>query len=100
QPKRRLARFSRSLFQLRLATEEPIVSIQVLRWFALGAFHLRPIKPGSDCANHTRRYPILKLEHVLQSAIEAICPQVRAARRFNELSGYAHPTANLAHAAL
>ena len=34
------------------------------------------LKPWCDCANHTCRHLILKIENVIEPAVEMVCPDM------------------------
>ena len=52
-----------------------------------------------DDTSDTCGHLVLKLEHIVQQAIEAVGPEMRAVCCIDQLRGDAHPTSGLAHAA-
>jgi hypothetical protein len=44
------------------------------------------------------RYLVLKLEHVVEVALEAVCPHMTAVQTVNQLCRQSHSIAGLAHA--
>ena len=67
--------------------------------FLLQPGDLGQLQLGLDRRDDIAGYPILKLEHVMQVAVEAVSPDVRAGGRFDQLGGEANLVASLAHAA-
>ena len=54
---------------------------------------------GRDRADDARRHLVLQIEDVLELAVEAVRPEMRAGCGIDELPGDAHPVCRLAHAA-
>jgi hypothetical protein len=52
-----------------------------------------------DRADDTARRLVLHLEDVVERAIEAVCPDVGACRRVDQLTGDAHAITGFAHRA-
>src|SRR5262245_15591127 len=81
------------------AAQEVIIGIHVLRRLALGTIALGMLQLRRDGAHNARGHPILQLEDILNVAVKALCPKVRARRDVDELSRYAHSVCGLSHAA-
>src|SRR5262249_23958918 len=80
------------------SAQEVIVGVQAFGRLSSRALDLRPLEPWLDGPNDAGGHPVLHVEHVFQSAVEAIRPNVTARRRIDELPGDAHAGSRLAHA--
>src|SRR5262249_49368000 len=76
-----------------------IVRIEVPGGLALGALDFRPLKLGRNRADDALGHLVLELEDVLERAVETVGPQMRPARRLDELRRDAHAVGCFAHAA-
>ena len=77
-----------------------IIGVEIFRAFLPGALDLRMLQARLDDADDALGDLILKLENVVQGAVEAVGPEMRARFRFDQLRGDAEPIARFAHAAL
>src|SRR6516164_5181808 len=80
-------------------TQEEIVGIHAFGWLSVGTLHLGVPELRLDGANDTRGDPVLKVEDVLEPAVEAIGPEMSAGRGINELARNSDAVSGLAHAA-
>src|SRR5262245_61096694 len=80
-------------------TQIEVVSIKALSWFTSCPLDLGRPELRFDRADNAARHPVLQLEDIVQCAVEAIGPDVRAGGRVDQLAGDAHAVAGFAHAA-
>ena len=81
---------------MRQCAQIKIISVQIVRPFALRPFDLGLAQTRLYRADNTQRDFILKRKDVAQRVIIALSPDVSAGRRFNQLRGDAHAPARLA----
>src|SRR6516165_8479470 len=79
--------------------EIKIVGIEAFGWLAVSTIDLGLTKLRLDRARDAGRHLVLKLEDVVDGAVEAVGPDVRAGAGVDELARDPHPVAGLAHAA-
>src|SRR6202008_3258871 len=80
----------------RKGPQSEVVGVLVRLRLAPRALDLGLAQPRPDGADHAFGDPVLQIECVFEGAVEAVGPQVLAARRLDELAGDAHPVARLA----
>jgi hypothetical protein len=85
---------------VRQRLQEEVVRLQVLRPLAPEPFDLGATDLRLDGADYAFRDPVLKVEDVLEVAVETFGPEVAAAERVDQLRGEADAIGRLAHAAL
>src|SRR6516164_3530327 len=72
-----------------------IVGAEVSRWPRGGSAHLGGLQSWLDDPGDADRYLVLKLEDVLQRAVEAVGPEMRSTKGVNQLRGDAYTSASL-----
>ena len=77
-----------------------VVGSEVIRWPRGGSAHLGRLQCRLNHAGDADRDPVLELEDVLQRAVEAVGPQMRAGQGIDQLRSDAHALARFAHRAL
>jgi hypothetical protein len=83
-----------------LAAQIRFPCVEALWWLAQDAPKFGVSNRRLDCGHYRCGYLILDREHVLNSAIVTLRPDVIASRGINELRDNADPAAAAAHAAL
>src|SRR5205807_5270572 len=84
----------------RKGAQREIVGVLIRLWLAPRPFDLGFAQDRPDRANDALCDPVLQIERVFQGTVEAVGPQMLAARRLDELAGDADPVAGLAEASL
>src|SRR5690349_15973030 len=73
-----------------------VVGGEVSRGARAGAPHLSGLQCWFDHPGHARCYPVLKLKHVFQRAVEPVGPEMGAGMRTDQLRRNADPLARFA----
>src|SRR6267143_7006158 len=76
-----------------------IIRIEVLGWLAFRTFDLGMLELPCDRSDNTFSYPILQVEDIVESALEAVGPKVHAGRSVDELPCYSHAVPRFTYAA-
>src|SRR5262249_35728716 len=83
----------------RISAKVEVVRGGLARWYSSRTVYLSGLQRRFDNPGHARRDLVLKIEDVLQRAVEAVRPQMGAARRVDQLAGDTHPVTGSAHRA-
>src|SRR5581483_1366720 len=78
------------------SAEIPVVSLEIFGRLPRRPFDFCPLNSWCNDADHTRRHTILQLEYVIQRSFKLACPEVRANRRVDQLTGNSDSAASLA----
>src|SRR5215510_1514339 len=80
-------------------TQEIVVSVEALGWFAPGTYDLGLLQFWRDCGDNSLRHSVLQVKNVFEGAIETIRPQMRSVGGIYKLRGDTHPVRSFPHAA-
>src|SRR6266436_2154704 len=80
------------------AFEEMLVDQRATRAFAPHSRLFAKRQPNFERGHDVLRYSILKLEHVVEVALETVGPHMAAVQAVDQLCGQSHSIAGLAHA--
>src|SRR6516164_3101164 len=84
---------------VRLRLQDQIIGVEPVRPFALDTLDLRESQARLDRADNGQRELVLKRENIVELTVVTLGPNVRSDCGVDELPGYAHAIASLAHAA-
>ena len=85
QPDRLRHALAVSFVRLRLGAPVKIVGVKRSGRFANGALGFGNAQPRFDRADDAARHPVLQFEDIVEGAVEAVGPDMRARRRVNQL---------------
>src|SRR5258705_13893647 len=75
-----------------------LVHQRAARAFAPHPHFFAKRQPDLERGDDVLRYPVLKLEHIVEVALETVCPDMAAVQGVDQLCRQSHPIAGLANA--
>src|SRR5205814_8555659 len=93
-----LVSFEVDLVELGESAEVEVIGVETFGRLAAGARDLGEAEARLDCADDVRCDLVLKLENIIESAVESVGPDMRAGRGIDQLACNSHPIRGLPHA--
>ena len=97
QAQRFVVGFASPFVQTGQCAQEIVIGVKIFSLLAFGPFNLHLLEPGRDLADDLGSDTVLKIEDVLQRAVELVGPKMHSRGRIDHLPGDPHSVARFAH---